>query len=510
MDRRTLLIGASVAPLALMSGVRDLLGLSNVAQAQDATTRFDAQVVRQMARDLASKPYKAADQSLPPELDKLSYDDYRNIRFNADRALWRGRGLMFEVQPMHRGFLFRDRVDFFVVDEGQAQKIPYVPDLFRFEHGLKRPDPKLDLGFSGFRLHGPINQPDYFDEIAVFQGASYFRAVGKDQVYGSSARGLSIKTGDPGGEEFPVFRTYWLERPRHGVNSIVVHALLDSPSASAVYRFTIQPGQSTIMTVEMTVYPRVDVDQAGLGSLTSMFFFGPNDRDGVDDFRPAVHDAQGLAIVNGRGERIWRPLTNPNRLQLSAFMDVNVRGFGLLQRQRSFFDYQDLEARYERRPSVWVEPIGDWGEGAVHLVEIPTPQEVHDNVVAFWRPKEPLRKGGEFHFTYRLHWSWDGFDRDPIGRFGATRVGGTAQQRLFVLDVVGQTMKDLALDGVEAKVWTSAGNVSNVVLQPNPDIGGLRLSFTFDTGGAPLSELRALVVRGDQPLTETWMYRWTA
>ncbi|MBS7539836.1 OpgD/OpgG family glucan biosynthesis protein [Ancylobacter lacus] len=515
MHRRQLLLGAALIPGLMVTGSPLTSWLVEDADAQDAAGQggdgaaFDSQIVRRMARDLAAKPFKAGDQALPPELDKLSYDDYRNIRFNADRSLWRGQGLPFEVQLLHRGFLFRDRVDISVVAEGKTQKLVYQPELFRFEHGLARPDPKLDIGFSGFRLHGPINRPDYFDEIAVFQGASYFRAVAKGQVYGASARGLSVKTGDPGGEEFPVFRAFWIERPRPDVNSIVLHALLDSPSAAAVYRFTIRPGDSTVMTVEMTVFPRSDVDQAGLASLTSMFMFGPNDRDGIDDFRPAVGDSQGLAIINGNGERVWRPLTNPSRLQLSSFVDTNIRGFGLMQRQRSFFDYQDLEARYEKRPSIWVEPIGDWGEGAVHLVEIPTKEEVHDNIVAFWRPKEPLRKGGEYNYTCRLHWTWDTPDRDPIGRFAATRVGGNSGKRLFVLDIDGEPVKDVALDGLEARVSASGGAISNIVLQPNPDIGGLRLSFAFEPKGADVAELRANVVRGEQRLSETWIYRWT-
>lgn len=511
MHRRDLLIGAALVPGLL--GMRLPAAFLDVAHAEEAHAQdargFDAQMVRQMAKELAAKPFKPGDQSLPAILDKLSYDDYRNIRFNTDRALWRGQKLPFEVQLLHRGFLFRDRVDISVVEDGKASRVAYSPDLFRFDHGLARPDPKLDLGFSGFRLHGPINRPDYFDEIAVFQGASYFRAVAKGQVYGSSARGLSIKTGDAGGEEFPVFKAYWIERPREGVNSIVVHALLDSASASAVHRFTISPGETTVMTVEMSVYPRVDIDQAGLASLTSMFLFGPNDRDGFDDFRPSVGDAQGLAMVNGNGERIWRPLTNPRRLQISTLVTANVRGFGLMQRQRSFFDYQDLEARYEQRPSIWVEPIGDWGEGAVQLVEIPTPEEIHDNIVAFWRPREPLRKGGEYNYTYRLHWTWDMPDREPLGRFGATRAGGSAERRLFVLDIVGETMKELAAEGVEAKVSSNVGGVSNVVLQPNPDIKGQRLSFAFEPKGAEVAELRAELVRGDQRLTETWIYRWT-
>jgi glucans biosynthesis protein len=509
MHRRHLLLGAAAVP-GLLATIPIASFLSTIADAQGTdAAHFDAQQVRQMARDLAAKPYKQGDQALPPELEKLSYDDYRNIRFNTDRSLWRGQGLPFEVQLLHRGFIFRDRVDIFVVADGKAQKLAYTQDLFRFEHGLARPDPKFDLGFSGFRLHGPINRPDYFDEIAVFQGASYFRAIGKGQVYGSSARGLSIKTGDASGEEFPVFKSFWIERPSAGVASVVVHALLDSQSAAAAYRITIRPGDATVTTVEMALYPREDVAQAGLASLTIMFLFGPNDRDGIDDFRPSVCDAQGLALLNGNGERVWRPLTNPQRLQLSAFVDTNIRGYGLMQRQRSFFDYQDLEARYEKRPSIWVEPIGDWGEGAVHLVEIPTKEEVHDNIVAFWRPKDPLRKGGEYNYTYRLHWTWDTPDREPVGRFGSTRAGGTAERRLFVLDIIGEKVKGLPPDAIEPKVSTNGGKVSSVVLQPNPDIDGLRLSFALEPGGAEVCELRAEVVRGDERLTETWIYRWT-
>ncbi|MCK0209709.1 glucan biosynthesis protein G [Starkeya koreensis] len=513
MHRRQLLLGAALLPPLLAAGFPLSSRFFDVAEAQGEASGealpFDPATVRKMARDLAAKPFAKRDQSLPKSLDQLSYDDYRNIRFNTDRALWRGQGLPFEAQLMHRGFLFRDRVDLFVVAEGKAQAIPYNADLFRFDHGVARPDPKLDLGFSGFRLHGPINRPDYFDEFAVFQGASYFRAIGKGHVYGSSARGLSVKTGDPGGEEFPVFRAFWIERPRPGVNSIVVHALLDSPSAAAAHRFTIRPGDSTVFTVEMALYPRTDMDQAGLASLTSMFLFAPNDRDGIDDFRPAVCDAQGLALINGNGERVWRPLVNPNRLQISSFSDTNMRGFGLMQRQRSFFDYQDLEARYERRPSVWVEPIGDWGEGAVHLVEIPTKEEVHDNIVAFWRPKEVLRKGGEYFHTYRLHWTWDTPDVSPLGRFAATRAGGSTDHRLFVLDLVGERLKGLALDAVSPTVSASAGAVSNVVLQSNPEIGGLRLSFAFEPRGAELAELRAQIAQGEERLSETWIYRWT-
>jgi len=508
MHRRHLLLGLGL--LALSPVPLSRLGISEAWSDEEQVAPFDAQTVRQMARDLAAKPYKAASGDLPPSLDTLSYDDYRNIRFNTDQALWRNDNTGFQAQLLHRGFLFRERVDVYQVADGKARKLAYDPAMFRFEHGVQPPKDKADLGFSGFRLHGPINRPDYFDEIAVFQGASYFRAVGKGQTYGSSARGLAVKTGDAGGEEFPAFRAFWLEQPRPGVDSVVIHALLDSPSAAAAHRFTIRPGDETLMSVEMTVYPRVDIDQVGIGALTSMFMFGPNDRDGIDDFRPMVCDANGLSIVTGNGERLWRPLANPQRLQISSFAVSDLRGFGLMQRQRSFFDYQDLEARYERRPSVWVEPIGDWGDGSVVLVEIPTPEEIHDNIVAFWRPREPLRKGREYSTTYRMHWGWSGPDQSDTGRVVATRVGGNAERRLFVLDVVGDKVKDLPPEGLSARVTASTGEVRDIVLQPNPEMKGWRISFALLPGGAAAVELRADFVRGEERLAESWVYRWSA
>ncbi|MEW6257861.1 MAG: glucan biosynthesis protein G [Pseudomonadota bacterium] len=504
IDRRVFLIGTT-----LLAAAQATPAPAQAPAGGDEGAPFDAQTVRNLARELAARPFKAADRTLPPELQKLSYDAYRNIRFNPDRSLWRGQGLPFEAQLLHRGFLFADRVDIHVVAGGKARRLAYDPNLFRFEHGVTPPPPGLDLGFSGFRLHGPLNRADYFDEIVVFQGASYFRAVGKGQGYGSSARGLAIKTGAATGEEFPIFKAFWIEQPAAEGKSIVVHALLDSPSATAAHRFTIQPGETTITTVEMSLYPRTDLSEAGIGGLTSMFLFGPNDQMGFDDFRPAVRDAQGLAVIDGSGEHLWRPLTNPRRLEVSSFRSTNMRGFGLMQRQRSFFDYQDLEARYEKRPSLWLEPIGDWGEGAVHLVEIPTPEEVHDNIVAFWRPKDTLRKGGEYNYTYRLHWAWDVAEPRDLARVAATRAGAAGDRRLFVVDYVGGSVRDLAPDGVEARVTTNAGDISNIVLQPNPEMQGTRLSFALNPKGTDVAELRAGVFREGKPLTETWIYRWT-
>jgi glucans biosynthesis protein len=473
---------------------------------------FDGNSVRTMARDLASKPFRPPDSNLPRELSDLTYDQYRNVRFNPQRALWRDGGLPFQMQPFHRGFLYRQRVEMHEVAEGQARRILYSPDLFTFQN-LETPQP-ADLGFAGFRLHAPINRPDYFDEICAFLGASYFRAVAKDLGYGLSARGLAIKTAEPSGEEFPFFRAFWVERPRQGVNSITVWALLDSQSAAASYRFTIRPGEDTIFDTEATVFPRVDIAAAGIAPLTSMFWFAANDRVGVDDYRPAVHDSDGLMMLNGRGEQIWRPLHNPRDLQVSYFGDVNPRGFGLMQRKRAFTNYDDLEARYERRPSAWVEPIGDWGEGTVQLVEIPTNSEIHDNIVVAWRPKEPLRAKGEYGFVYRLHWlpQWTG--RNDLARVTDTRVGAginSQNTRLFVIGLAGGRLDALPADAEPTlEVTAHKGEVRNAVAQRNTETGGWRISFELSPGNETLVELRATLRLDDQPLAESWVYRWTA
>ncbi len=510
MRRRDLLLGAAALPF--VSGLAYQLAQIPLAQTGDAVP-FAASQVRQMARDLAAKPYKAPDTSLPENLRDMPYDLYRDIRFIPEKSLWRGTDVPFEVQLFHRGFLYQNRVDLFIVAEGQARPLIYSRDLFTF--GRVPPPPEgVNLGFSGFRIHGPMNRPDYYDEIAVFQGASYFRAIAKGQVYGLSARGLAIKTADSSGEEFPAFRAFWIERPMPATNSVVVHAVLDSESAAAAYRFTIRPGDETIFDVEMAVYPRADIDKAGLAPLTSMFFFESNDRDGIDDFRPAVHDSDGLAIWNGRGERLWRPLTNPATLQISDFYDTNPRGFGLMQRQRGFQDYEDLEARYEKRPSLWIEPIGDWGEGAVQLIEIPTNKEIHDNIAVFWRPKTPLKRGGEYLYNYRLHWcAQNPFDPPDLARLIKTRVGKahfSDDARLFVVEATGGKLAETPFDDrVRAVISSNLGKIENAVVQPNPEKGGWRISFELTPGNESVIELRAQLMRGEQPLSETWVYRWT-
>ena len=502
MRRRELL----VASLSL--SIAPALGR---AAGPDASTPFDGATVRNLARQLAQQAYKAPDTKLPDALNDLDYSAYRAIRFNPDHALWARTESKFTAEFFHRGFLYKDRVDIFEVANGRAMPVRYSPSLFTF--GKLTPPDDPNLGFAGFRLHYPLNRPDYKDEVCAFLGASYFRAVAKGEGYGLSARGLSIKTADAGGEEFPVFKSFWLERPSPGADLVVVHALLDSPSAAAAFRFTIRPGDDTVFDTEMALYPRTDITQAGIAPLTSMFLFDANDRAHFDDWRAAVHDSNGLALRTGRDERIWRPLTNPRTLQVSSFSDVSPRGFGLIQRKRRFVDYQDLESRYDKRPSLWVEPIGDWGEGVVTLVEIPSEREVNDNIVGFWRPHDPLHAKGEYLLNYRLHWAAAAPGEEKAAAVLQTR-GGLAwnqKNRQFIIDFVGDALKAVKPDAPPSlDVGADKGKIVNVTTEPNPEIDGWRVSIELDPAGNRVVEMHARLLAGDKPLTETWIYRWTA
>jgi glucans biosynthesis protein len=195
-------------------------------------------------------------------------------------------------------------------------------------------------------------------------------------------------------------------------------------------------------------------------------------------------------------------------LQVSTFGDLNPRGFGLMQRDKNFVDYQDLESRFERRPSLWMEPIGDWGEGAVMLFEIPTKEEIHDNIAAFWRPKAPLPAKTEHNFTYRLHWGPDTSKADALARFVRTGIGARGDDaKLFVLELSGDKLKGIDPATIKGVVTADKSQISNVVTQPNPETGGWRLSFQAAVSKDPI-ELRATLNQNDTPISEVWTYRW--
>lgn len=493
-------------------------GTSRIAAARAASARtppqseaFGDHTVTQYARALAHHAYVPPTQKLPSLLSNLSFDQFSSITYNPEKALWAGDKLAFDVTFFPRGYLYKQHVEIFEVVDGQAAPVAYSPDLFTYGDPLLKA--KEDTGFSGLRVRYALNTPGVMEECAVFLGASYFRAVAKGQTYGLSARGFAKDTGLATGEEFPVFRSFWLEKPQPGVDALVLHALMDSPSLTGAFRFTIRPGDMTLFDVQSTLFPRRDIDSGGVAPLTGMYYFDANDRQHIDDWRPAAHDSEALQIWTGASQQLYRPLTNPTDLQLSAFADTGPYGYGLMQRKRAFHDYEDLALHYEKRPSLWVEPIGNWGQGAVTLVEIPTPSEVNDNIVAFWRPKESLRAGQSYNFVYRMYWGWDTPWPTRLARVSATRVGAVVDHpdmRLFVLDFAGivfDTMPKETLYHLIAQ--SSPGKISDIVLEHNIITNGIRALFNLAPGDAKLCEMSVQLATDQGPVSEKWMYRWT-
>ncbi len=499
VTRRTLLRAAAGALPGIVA-----------ARALDAATKsseWDFGAVIDMAEALSRAPHSDPPMSLPAPMAAMTYEQYRDIRFKPEKAVWKDTDSAFAVDLFHPGWNFRTPVGIDLVETGKTRPLPFAAEMFDYGPLLAPPKNVSSLSFSGFAARNAIHRSDVMDEFAAFQGASYFRAVAKGQHYGLSARGLALNTAEQGGEEFPRFRRFWLVRPQAGAGSLVVLALLDSPSTTGAYRFTLRPGDVTVTDVELVLFPRVELTKVGLAPLTSMFLFNSSARAGHDDFRPAVHDSDGLQILTGSGERIFRPLANPSRLQISAFVDRNPRGFGLVQRARAFSDYQDIASRFELRPSTWVEPIGDWGAGAMILVEIPSDVETNDNIVAFWRPNEPIRANRPYNLTYRLLWCATPPETAPLAKVAATRGGLSADRnrRLFVVDFSG-----LPPETPEPTVTAhaSGGQISNITGQVNAAGQTYRASFELDTGAENLIELRMVLTIAGAAVSETWLYRW--
>lgn len=513
-SRRTLLqaIGLILGGTAGLGLPRGAVAVPTLGEARP----FDPDLVEQLARELASKPFEEPKQVPEPWRD-MKYDEYRDIRFRPDRALWQDRDFDYELQLFPPGFYFKSGVEIDLVEDGMARHVGFNADLFDF--GPLVPDLPVeeDLGFSGFRVHAPINKPDYKDEFIVFQGASYFRGVARDQGYGLSARGLALRTADPRGEEFPVFRRFWVEAPGDDRPDIIVHALLDSESVTGAYHYSIAPGAETVMDCRSVIFPRVDLDHVGIGPMTSMFLFDEKHAKRFDDYRPAVHDSNGLAVVNGNGERLWRPLANPKTLQVSNFLDNNPRGFGLIQRGRDFDDYNDLEARYDKRPSLWIEPRGDWGKGSVSLVEIPADEEIYDNIVAFWRPSEVLPAGSEHEFSYRLVWCWDAPGEGEVAPVTRTSFGrrltygsDAKEGELVVIDFGELAGGPVPVEELTADVHVIGGELLNKLVQENTVTGGMRVAFSFDRSDQETIELRAQLRHKGTAVSEVWLHRWLA
>lgn len=490
--------GADVSP----AGIRPPDGASSAA--------FDFGDVREKARLLAQQPF--AD---PPQVNKaaaaLDYDQYRRIQNTQTSMIWPAPDEPFRILPDPRGYLFTLAIALNLIEDGAVKARPYSPADFDFEDLPLAGEVKSALGFAGFRVLTVLNEAGKFDELVSFKGASFFRALGEGTVYGASARGLAIGTASPDGEEFPHFSEFWLVKPDAGADAITLYALMDGISVTGAFEFRISGGPETRTDVTATFFPRRALSSVGVAPLTSMYFFSPHDlRKQTDDFRPAVHDSEGLMIDMANGEWVWRPLVNPQALQISVLATEAPRGFGLIQRKRALDGYSDAEADYHRRPNVWIEPSSDWGAGQLSLVEIPTANEYNDNVVVFWRPAETWQPGRSYDVSYSMRWSL----KPPAGMtvvpVAETRSGKTPDKRrqLFVIDF--QSADEALMGGAEASISTSAGTIHNPIIKRNPETGKTRLTFELDAENASVAELRAQLTQGGTPVSETWLYRWRA
>ncbi|MGV3740731.1 MAG: glucan biosynthesis protein G [Burkholderiaceae bacterium] len=475
---------------------------------------FDFDDVAARAKRLAASPYSAPETGLPKALTNLTYDQYRDIRFKPNHGPWSKAGTAFDLAFFHPGNLFRVPVKIHEIVGSKAREIRFDPNLFDYGKNEIKPKDMAGLGFAGFRVHYPLNTSKYKDEVLVFLGASYFRALGKNQLYGLSARGLAIDTAISSGEEFPQFTEFWIKRPAAKDKQLVIYALLNSRRATGAYRFTLTPGADTAMDVKAQLFLRENVTKLGIAPLTSMYFFGENQRSQTEDYRPEVHDSDGLSVHSGTGEWIWRPLVNPKRLLVTSYALSNPAGFGLMQRDRQFGNYEDLEAHYERRPSAWVQPKGNWGNGRLELIQIPTPDETNDNIVAFWVPDAPPKPGAPFDIEYKLLWQKDDERRPPLSWVAQTRRGHgwrkTQDDSLALsVDFEGPVFKKLGTDDkVEAIVNSDAnGKIEEVNIIRNMMTGGWRMTVQLRKLDAKKPvELRGFLKHDNETISETWSY----
>ncbi|WP_309475586.1 glucan biosynthesis protein G [Pseudomonas sichuanensis] len=497
---------------AMLAGAA-LVGLMSAGQ----LWAFNLDDVAAKAKDLAGQKYEAPKSNLPPVFRDMKYADYQKIRFLQEKAEWSKDKTPFKLSFYHQGMHFDTPVKINQISAKKVEEIKYDPSRFEFGDVPHDPDATKNLGYAGFRVLYPINKADKQDEIMTLLGASYFRVVGKGHRYGLSARGLAIDTALPSGEEFPRFTEFWIEKPKPTDKHLVIYALLDSPRSTGAYKLTLRPGEDTVVDVKSRVYLRDHVSRLGVAPLTSMYLFGPNQPSKIMNYRPALHDSEGLAIHAGNGEWLWRPLNNPKHLAVSNFSVENPRGFGLLQRQRDFSDYEDLDDEYEKRPSAWIEPKGDWGKGTVDLVEIPTADETNDNIVAFWSPETLPEPGKPFEYDYRLRWTIkeDQLHSQELGWVKQTlRSAGDVKQSNLIrqtdgsvallVDFVGPNLAALPAD-TAVRSQVSVGDNAEVVennLRYNPETKGWRLTLRLKVQDPKKStEMRAALLR-DVPVEQ--------
>ena len=521
-DRRTVLTGLTAATAAGLLLRGGLPAFAQSALKLGSPEAFSFDKLKDTARQMASGPYVAPREPDKEIVEKINYEEWGKITFNTDQALFVDGPGQFPVTFFHIGKFFQKSVEMHVVDDGQARTVVYNQDMFNMPSDSPARQLPAGIGFAGLRIQesreGSLDWRK--NDWTAFLGASYFRAIGELYQYGQSARGLAIDVAVAGrDEEFPDFTHIYIETPKAKSDTVVLYALLDGPSVTGAYKFGMTRGKGVIMDIEHTLNLRKDISRLGIAPLTTMYWFSETAKPTAIDWRPEVHDSDGLALWTGSGEHIWRPLNDADKTTASAFSDQSPKGYGTLQRDRVFDHYLD-GVYYDKRPSLWVEPKGDWGRGAVHLVEIPTDDEIHDNIVAMWVPADPATAGKTYAFQYKLSWLAEEPFSSGLARCMATRLGRGGQPglprppgvRKFMVDFLGGPLEKLPF-GVkpEMTLWSSRGHYTDYQYTeavPDGVNGHWRAQFDLVVDGSDPVEMRCVLKRGDEILSETWAFQY--
>ncbi len=520
VNRRDLLrLGLSgvAIPVAALTGsaspVEAQSAVAAVSAAAANAEPFAASRVTDLARALAAEAHKPP---APASLDAIASatpEDMAAVRYRPAELIWAGDHLAFAIEPLHRNRNLPGEVELYTVDGATASRVTYDPGKFDFGK-LKPPPASAQLGFTGFRVFHR-ERDGKLNSVANLLTASIFFAIARNQVWGAISRPLTVRSGEQMAEEMPYIRAVWIEKPKTTATELIVHAVVDAPSLAGAVRFTLRADEATVIDTECTIFTRRQVDHFGLTPIQATYLSGPLDWPPADDMRPAVYEAAGVQMLTGKGEWLWRPISNRARLQISGFVDNDPQGFGLIQRDRVFSTFLDDDNEWQRRPSVWIEPIGRWGQGEFTLMEIPAASQNNKNIACYWRPKAALAAGSEGSFAYRQFWSWRPPGRPDGAIVTASRIGripgDTSETKMRILvQFEGDQLSDPAKAAtIVPTVWSSAGKVSSLRAHRTPRQGSMRLVFDLDTGGLPLVELRAALKQDSVSMSETWLYRWT-
>jgi periplasmic glucans biosynthesis protein len=511
---RLALNGLAFPSVTLAGGAWPALGQTGPATTRpDQSPNFSFDVVIDLARALAAKPYKPPTSAELGDLANAAPEAAAAIKYRQDEMIWTADNLRYVIEPLHRSPNLPGEVELHIVDGITASRLAY--DASKFDFGkLETPPSSARLGFSGFLVHHR-GRDGRLRPVASVSNAAVLSAIARGQDWGAITRPLTVRSADQK-TEIPVIRGIWIEKPSPSATALVMHALVDMPSVSGAFHFTVRAENAVLIDTECTIFARHKVDHFGLTPIHANHLVGPLSQRGQDDVRPAVYETTGVQMLSGRGEWIWRPVTNRDRLQVSAFVDNNPRGFGLVQRDRKFSTFLDDENDWQLRPTVWVEPIGEWGRGEITLLEIPATASGNKNIACYWRPKPGLEAGSETQFAYRQFWSWHPPARPDlaivtISRTGRAPAANSEPRRRFLVQFSGKQLADPEpTPAIIPNVWASAGKIVAVRRYRTPKDGKMRVLFDLAPGNSPLVELRLVLEKSGRPVSETWLYRWTA